>query len=216
MSQAIKLMPPTWNVALVRLGQLEEEIGKREHQGITARWEFGRELLRVREGKKLPAGLLKRISSRWNLGRAEISARMRFAEKFPTRKELSDAVRKWPSWRHIVHEALPSRHRSQTRPRNSSTTHTAQQAATEVETSASTESAKRTTGRNAGLAAASVLHELKLLWYSASWSERRQFLMWAREQCQEQQQHQHRRQHPQPQILPPVVSLVPSVFEKAV
>jgi len=90
---------------------LDRKIDGAEGDAIRVRWEFGRELLSRRVGRKLPVGLLDGVCAATGKSRQEIQSRMRFAEKFPTEDALSDAVRQWRSWHHITHDALVHEHR---------------------------------------------------------------------------------------------------------
>jgi hypothetical protein len=56
----------------------EERIAKGEHDGLLARWEFGRRLVRCREGKQLPRGLLAVLVSKHQISRSEIEYRMQY------------------------------------------------------------------------------------------------------------------------------------------
>lgn len=98
------------DLSIERLVRIEARIGDAEGSGLRARWEFGRELVSRRDGKgRLPNGLLKQVVELTGTGRAELGARMKFAEMFPTEAELSDAVRTFGSWHQVVHVALSPR-----------------------------------------------------------------------------------------------------------
>lgn len=106
----IRVMPASssWNATLAAVTQLEEKIAASEGQAIIARWEFGREMLKARQGKKkLPPGLLQVVMDRCRLGRSEIAARMQLAALFPTRQAIVRCIGQWKSWFEIVHHALP-------------------------------------------------------------------------------------------------------------
>jgi N6-adenosine-specific RNA methylase IME4 len=95
------------DLGIERLVHIETRIGDAEGSGLRARWEFGRELLARRDGKgRLPNGLLKAVAERTGAGRSELGARMKFAERFSTEGELSDAIGTFGSWFRVVHEAL--------------------------------------------------------------------------------------------------------------
>ncbi len=85
----------------------EERVVKGEHDGLIARWEFGRRLLRCREGKQLPKGLVGALVAKHGISRTEIKYRMEFAETFGTKEEVVTAVTTYPSWRQIRSQALP-------------------------------------------------------------------------------------------------------------
>lgn len=98
------------DLGIERLVRIEERIGDAEGSGLWARWEFGRELVSRRDGKsQLPKGLLKAVAEMTGASRPELSARMKFAEMFPTEDELSNAVRTFGSWHQIVNVALSPR-----------------------------------------------------------------------------------------------------------
>ncbi len=95
------------DLGIERLVRIESRIGDAEGSGLRARWEFGHELVARRNGKgKLPHGLLKAITERTSVGRAEMQLRMRFAERFPTEGELCNAVTQFGSWHQVVNVAL--------------------------------------------------------------------------------------------------------------
>jgi len=83
------------------LRDIERRIVKGEKDGIIARWEFGRCIIRFRAGKKLPNGLLSRIAAEHKISRAEIHYRIQFGERFGTRDQLLTAVSNCLSWREI-------------------------------------------------------------------------------------------------------------------
>jgi hypothetical protein len=86
----------------------EERLAADEADGLEARWEFGRALLRRREGKKLPKGVLAAIVKELGVSRTEIQYRVQFAETFPDREALSNALDNHGSWRRVV-RALPKK-----------------------------------------------------------------------------------------------------------
>lgn len=92
-----------------RLRKCEEEIRSGESTGIEARWEFGRALLKRREGKQLPKGLLGAVKAEFGLSPGEVQARMRFAEQFADKPKVLDAVKHFGTWKRITHEALPKK-----------------------------------------------------------------------------------------------------------
>jgi N6-adenosine-specific RNA methylase IME4 len=94
------------DLGLARLVHIEQRIGAAEGDGLRARWEFGRELLAKREGKQLPRGLLAKVCEETGASRWEIQTRMRFAERYPTEQEVSDAITHFGSWYGVVHHAL--------------------------------------------------------------------------------------------------------------
>jgi N6-adenosine-specific RNA methylase IME4 len=102
-------MAEVTNIGLARLASLEDKIGASEHDGLRARWEFGRELVAARDGKgRLPNGYLARVVEQTGASRAELTYRMQFAERFPAEPELLNAVEQFKSWHAIVKDALPA------------------------------------------------------------------------------------------------------------
>lgn len=86
---------------------LESEISRAESAGLRTRWEFGRQLLMARNGKRrLPNGYLAAVVEVTGASRAELTYRMQFAERYPTETELLNALNSFRSWREIV-QALP-------------------------------------------------------------------------------------------------------------
>ena len=96
-----------------RLKKIEERISQAEDEGLRARWEFGREILAERRGKKLlPRGYLDEIAKEIGITRREIGYRMQFANKFLTEPELRNAVAKWPTWHQMTQEGLVEKRRA--------------------------------------------------------------------------------------------------------
>lgn len=90
--------------------ELEEKIGRGEHDAIWARWRFGRLLLAEREangGRQLPDGRLNEICEQVGRSRAEISYRLQFAAKYTQDQEVSNVLDTCGSWHEIVSSALP-------------------------------------------------------------------------------------------------------------
>lgn len=94
----------------------EERITKGEHDGLLARWEFGRHLLRCREGKQLPKGLLATLVTKHGISRSEIQRRIQFAETFTTKEEVSHACSTYRTWRQVTSKALPKKPPATKRP----------------------------------------------------------------------------------------------------
>lgn len=88
--------------------ELDAEIDRAEGDGIAARWQFGRALLRERVGRKLPAGRLDELVEVLGKSRTELQYRIRFAERYPTEIALRNAVAQCGSWHALVNEALSS------------------------------------------------------------------------------------------------------------
>lgn len=94
----------TWESEMVRI---EATIRRSDDDGLRARWESGRYMLTLRGGRKqLPKGMLDRMAETLEAGRSDLGARMKFAEKYPSEDELSDAVRKFKTWHEVVHRGL--------------------------------------------------------------------------------------------------------------
>jgi 16S rRNA G966 N2-methylase RsmD len=85
--------------------ELDRKVDTAEGDGIMARWEFGREVLAERVGKQLPKGRLDEIAAAIGKSRQEIGRRLIFASRYPTREEVSHAVRTFGSW-HDIAEAM--------------------------------------------------------------------------------------------------------------
>jgi N6-adenosine-specific RNA methylase IME4 len=100
---------PVIDFGLERLVHLDAEVDRAEGEGLRARWEFGRDLLSQRVGKKLPVGRLDKLADRTGKSRVELKRRVQFAERFPDESALAHAVSQWGSWHAIVNEALPGR-----------------------------------------------------------------------------------------------------------
>jgi N6-adenosine-specific RNA methylase IME4 len=90
-----------------RFVRLEERIAGAEGEGLRARWEFGHELLRARDGKgRLPNGYLTKLCEQTGASRSELTFRSRFAEQFPTEAELSSALDSYGSWHRLIADGL--------------------------------------------------------------------------------------------------------------
>ena len=116
---ALKVVPASspYNAQLARLSKIEGVVRASENDGLLARWEFGKELVDLREGKQLPKGLLEEIGEKFDLGHSEIQKRMLFATTFPTRKEVSDAVTHFPTWREMTHTGLVQKPKPKSKPK---------------------------------------------------------------------------------------------------
>ena len=89
------------------LRRLEEKIRTGDRAGIEARWEFGRRLLERRgDTKQLPKGLMEAIVAQHGIGASEIRHRVRFAEKYPDKTEVSIMIETYRTWREIYTNAL--------------------------------------------------------------------------------------------------------------
>jgi hypothetical protein len=98
------LLDTAWGA---KLRALERDIKKAEGDSLLARWEFGKTLLIERKGgKQLPKGLLDQMSREMKLSGTELRYRMRFAEKYPTKPEVSNAIGDFPSWYQMTQRGL--------------------------------------------------------------------------------------------------------------
>lgn len=88
--------------------ELDARVDRAEDDGIRARWEFGRALLRERVGKQLPPGRLAEIAVRTGKSETELRYRMLFASRYETEDEVVNAIDDFRSWYRIVNEALAS------------------------------------------------------------------------------------------------------------
>jgi len=99
------------------LRRIEKRIWDNDQAGIRARWESGHHILKRREGKQLPKGLLKHLCVALEVSQRELSYRTQFAQFCPTETELSNAVAKFSTWKEIIEQALPkTRTREDTKP----------------------------------------------------------------------------------------------------
>ena len=99
-----------WAATLATLMKFEKEITSGEHHAMEARWHFGRELLNKRAEYKarmvIPKDLMKLAMEQCARSNWEIRTRIRFAERFTTKKEMRDASLIYPSWRQMVSVGL--------------------------------------------------------------------------------------------------------------
>jgi hypothetical protein len=113
--KAIKPATP-WNVSIAKLTSLENTIAASEGEALKARWSFGRELVNQRVNYKgrlvIPSELMTLTMTKCGLGRSEISRRVQFAIRYPTKDLMSNAVRSYPSWRQMMHEGLVEKTRT--------------------------------------------------------------------------------------------------------
>lgn len=89
--------------------QADNEANAQEQTGLRARWESGRRLFKVRQrcgGLRLPNRMLQQFVAALTVPARELNHRMKFAEKYPTEDELSNAVTKFRTWRAITQKAL--------------------------------------------------------------------------------------------------------------
>lgn len=92
----------------VRLQNIEDRIIKSEATGITARWESGMHLLKRRDGKQVPNGLLDEAAAVLSVSRRELGYRIRFAEAYPDKEQVGNALQTWKSWRDVI-KTLPAK-----------------------------------------------------------------------------------------------------------
>jgi hypothetical protein len=90
----------------------ETEIRTGDSSAIMARWKFGQRLNTLKNGKQLPRGVLAQWATKHGVHRSELSARRKFAAKFPTEAEVSTVVESFRSWTRIRQEALIDKPRS--------------------------------------------------------------------------------------------------------
>jgi hypothetical protein len=112
-SQASSSNP--WPVTLARLESLEYQIQDTEKDGMLKRWEFGRELLKRRVKYKgrdvVPDELRTLTMKQCSIGKRELNYRIQCATRYPTRKEMCNAVAHYISWRRMVQEGLVEKKR---------------------------------------------------------------------------------------------------------
>lgn len=89
-------------------GFTESELTGQHHyaSGLRQRWEFGRELLPLRVGKKLPKTELARVEGEVGLSRRDIQHHLKFADRYPTKADCETAVTQYGSWRKLVTRGL--------------------------------------------------------------------------------------------------------------
>lgn len=93
---------------------IEKTISDNDGASIRSRWAFGRYMLTlIPEGRKqLPKGVLATFGRALKVNRSELSARMKFAAKFPSEGELSETTERFGSWYRITREALTDKPRT--------------------------------------------------------------------------------------------------------
>ena len=99
-----------WNVTMAKLTRLEAAIRKAEHQPLMDRWHFGSELARHRveyKGRQIvPRDLMDLARTECGLSEAEITKRVQFAVRYPTKELMRNAVTSYTSWHQMVKEGL--------------------------------------------------------------------------------------------------------------
>lgn len=82
---------------------IDKRIDESESTALRDRWEFGREMLSMRDSRgRLPVGKLTEVADRIGKSRSEIGHRMRFAARFKTENERANAISTFGSWSQIV------------------------------------------------------------------------------------------------------------------
>jgi len=99
------------------IAKANSDIDVSETEGIEARWEFGRQLLRHRNGKKLPNGWLDAIKKHFDYRPRETQYRVKCAEKFADIKALRARTRDCRTWKKMCRQVLVDSNRSPTQPR---------------------------------------------------------------------------------------------------
>lgn len=94
------------------LRRLKDLVNKSEDDGLRARWASGHCLLTERKGKLLPRYALAIWAQHLGVHRSELSARMKFAEKYSTEEELSTFIESFKTWHAIRTQALIDKPRS--------------------------------------------------------------------------------------------------------
>jgi len=114
-----------WPVTLARLESLEFQIQDTDKEGMLKRWEFGRELLKRRVKYKgrdvVPAELMTLTIKQCGISKPEINWRIKFAERYPTKKETSRAIDDYPSWTRMKNGLIDKKRT--TKPRAKKTFH---------------------------------------------------------------------------------------------
>jgi len=96
---------------------LEAKITRANDDGIRARWQFGRELLKERgTSKQLPKGRIAQVCVATGRGRTEILFRVKFAERYPTEAEVSNAIGHFGSWYGICKKGLYEKRATEPKP----------------------------------------------------------------------------------------------------
>jgi hypothetical protein len=90
-----------------RLDKLQDAVTKFELGGLRSRWVMGKVIAAQRRGSKLlPTGLLDEIATRVGISRSELRHRVMFADRYPTKAELANAIGQFPSWFQMVRDGL--------------------------------------------------------------------------------------------------------------
>lgn len=88
--------------------EADKEVNAAEHTGLRARWASGHILLKGRQsaGGRLPKGTVKKLTVALSLHPSELTARMKFAEKFQTEEQLTNVISEFKTWFAIKQTAL--------------------------------------------------------------------------------------------------------------
>lgn len=113
-------MPTAIEPAIKHLVEIDKKIDKNESAALRLRWEFGNAMLAERDGKQLPKGRLDKLIEATGKSKSELGYRMRFAARYPTDDEVTNALATFTSWRELIKsfsagsdngEAKPSKER---------------------------------------------------------------------------------------------------------
>src|SRR4030095_6934278 len=105
-----------WPATLARLASIEFQIQDTDKEGMLKRWEFGRELLKRRvtyKGREgVPAELMTLTITECGISKRELNKRIQCAMRFPTKKEMCNAITHYPSWYRMTQEGLIEKKRT--------------------------------------------------------------------------------------------------------
>lgn len=97
-----------WKTTLLKL---EAQINQGDGDSIRARWESGRRLLWLKKGRQLGKGVLEQLVFDFKVHRSELTARMKFAQKFPTAEQVTEVIATYRTWFGIKQQALTDKPR---------------------------------------------------------------------------------------------------------
>jgi hypothetical protein len=89
--------------------QADKTANAHEQTGLRVRWQSGTVLLWRRHnygGRRLPNRMLKELSAALTVHPSELTARTKFAEKFPTEEQLTNVISQFKTWYAIKQKAL--------------------------------------------------------------------------------------------------------------
>jgi hypothetical protein len=90
-----------------RIDAAELFTAAREASGILTRWEFGRILVALRDADgRLPSGFLTGVAQATGKSRAELTLRMRLAERYDTADEVRVAIAQHSTWDAMIRDDL--------------------------------------------------------------------------------------------------------------